>query len=60
MLAPALVGVSLGPGTHDVVFRYIGFRWYPELWAIGFLGLGGAFWVGRRWAARAGRAPGRN
>ena len=30
MLAPALVGVSLGPGTHDVVFRYIGFRWYPR------------------------------
>ncbi len=60
ILAPALVGVNLGPGTHDVVFRYIGFRWYPELWAIGLLGLGGAFWVGRRWSVRAGRAPGRN
>ena len=49
MLAPALVGVNLGPGTHRVVFRYTGFRWYPELWVLGLLGLGVAFWVGRRW-----------
>jgi Bacterial membrane protein YfhO len=51
MLAPALVGVQLGPGPHQVVFRYIGFRWYPELWAVGLLALAGAFWVGRRWHA---------
>jgi hypothetical protein len=41
MLAPALVGVSLGPGRHDVVFRYEGFGWYPELWLLGALGLVG-------------------
>ena len=50
MLAPALVGVQLGPGQHHVVFRYVGFRWYPELWALGLAGLAGAFWVGRRWS----------
>jgi Bacterial membrane protein YfhO len=52
MLAPAVVGVNLAPGTHRVVFRYIGFRWYPELWAFGLLGLAGAFWAGRRWTRR--------
>jgi Bacterial membrane protein YfhO len=49
MLAPALVGVPLSPGEHHVVFRYIGFRWYPELAALGVFGLAGAFWLGRRW-----------
>ena len=49
MLAPALIGIPLGPGQQHVVFRYIGFRWYPELWALGLLGLAGAFWAGRRW-----------
>jgi len=37
MLAPALVGVALSGGTHDVVFRYEGFGWYPELWGLGLL-----------------------
>jgi Bacterial membrane protein YfhO len=49
MLAPAVIGVQLTAGAHHVVFRYIGFRWYPELWALGVLGLAGAFWAGRRW-----------
>jgi len=31
MLAPALVGVHLGPGTHLVVFTYAGFDYYPLL-----------------------------
>ncbi len=31
MLAPALLGVKVGVGRHLVVFRYIGFRWYPLL-----------------------------
>ncbi|MGA3219671.1 MAG: YfhO family protein [Acidimicrobiales bacterium] len=48
MLAPALVGVDLGPGTHDVVFRYEGFAWYPELWALGLLGLVGMGMAGYR------------
>lgn len=49
MLAPALVGVKLAPGRHYIVFRYIGFRWYPELWVCGLLSLVGAFLLGRRW-----------
>jgi hypothetical protein len=48
MLAPALVGVDLGPGTHDVVFRYEGFAWYPELWALGLLGVVGMGLAGYR------------
>ena len=31
MVAPALVGVSVGPGTHRVVFRYQGFSSYLPL-----------------------------
>jgi hypothetical protein len=31
MLAPAIVGVSISPGAHTVVFRYVGYRYYPEL-----------------------------
>jgi hypothetical protein len=48
MLAPALVGVDLGPGTHNVVFRYQGFAWYPELWLFGLLGLLGMGLAGYR------------
>ena len=48
MLAPALVGVDLGPGTHDVVLRYQGFGWYPELWALGSVGLAGMGMTGYR------------
>ena len=48
MLAPALVGVDLGPGTHNVIFRYQGFGWYPELWALGLLALGGMGMTGYR------------
>jgi hypothetical protein len=52
MLAPALVGIRLGAGVHHVVFRYVGFRWYPELWALGLAGLAAAFWAGRRLSGR--------
>jgi uncharacterized membrane protein YfhO len=31
MVAPALVAVTVPPGTHQVVFRYQGFGGYPEL-----------------------------
>jgi Bacterial membrane protein YfhO len=48
MLAPALVGVQLTPGRHDVVLRYIGFGWYPELWVAGLLSLA-VLWAGGRW-----------
>jgi len=49
MLAPALVGVNLAPGRHDIVFRYTGFQWYPELWGFGLLSVAGMFLLGRRW-----------
>jgi hypothetical protein len=49
MLAPALVGVKLGPGRHHVVLRYVGFGWYPELWLEGFLVLVALCALGRRW-----------
>ena len=48
MLAPALLGIDLGPGRHEVVFRYQGFVWYPELWALGALGLVGLGMVGHK------------
>jgi hypothetical protein len=34
MLAPALVGVTVPPGTHYISFRYAGFGGYPELLAL--------------------------
>jgi len=42
MLAPALVGVPVGPGYHRVALVYHGFGWYPELAAAGALGVVGA------------------
>jgi hypothetical protein len=61
MVAPALVAVTVPPGTHQVVFRYHGFAAYPELLALALLSLlavareTGGFRLPR--AARA--APGR-
>ena len=37
MVAPALVGVTVPSGTHQVVFRYHGFAAYPELLALALL-----------------------
>lgn len=39
MVAPALVGVAVGAGTHTVTFRYVGFRWYGELFALALAAL---------------------
>jgi hypothetical protein len=49
MVAPALVGVVVPPGTHAVAFRYQGFTWYPEL--VGVCAL--ALWVLRRLDTRS-------
>jgi hypothetical protein len=49
MLAPALIGVNLAAGRQYVVFRYSGFKWYPELWAFGILSVAGTFLLCRRW-----------
>jgi Bacterial membrane protein YfhO len=34
MIAPALVGVAVGPGVHRVTFRYDGFASYGALWIL--------------------------
>ena len=39
MVTPALVAVTVPPGTHQVVFRYHGFAAYPELFALALLSL---------------------
>ncbi|HLI44504.1 MAG TPA: hypothetical protein VKU92_08540 [Acidimicrobiales bacterium] len=40
MIAPALVGVRVGPGLHEVRFSFEGFGWYPELAATSGVSLG--------------------
>lgn len=35
MIAPALIGVMVGPGTHDLTFRYVGYSHYLVLLALG-------------------------
>lgn len=42
MVAPALVAVTVPPGTHRIAFRYHGFGGYPELFALAVLDLLGA------------------
>jgi hypothetical protein len=37
MVVPAIVGVTVGPGTHSITFVYRAYRWYPELIAISLL-----------------------
>jgi Bacterial membrane protein YfhO len=51
MVAPALVGVVVGPGVHTVVFSYGGFGWYPTLFVLAllvFVGLAAGPFVWRR------------
>jgi len=48
MLAPALVGVAVGTGTHRVEFTYQGFAYYPELLLLAGLVLVALFLVTRR------------
>ncbi len=52
MMAPALLGVVLGPGTHSVRFVFVGFQWYLELWLAGAGTLAVLYWYGRRRAPR--------
>lgn len=37
MVAPALVGVTISPGSHLVVFQYKGYSSYPLLFIVAFL-----------------------
>jgi hypothetical protein len=39
MVAPALVGVDVPAGTDHVAFRFFGYRYYPELFALSGLTL---------------------
>lgn len=58
MVAPALVGVRVPPGTHRVVFTYRGYGSYPLLFAVAVVtlvavGAGPALWRRRGRAAAA-------
>jgi hypothetical protein len=54
MISPALVGVRVGPGTHIVTFRYTGFGYYGELFAIAVAALLAAALLDRRTRRAAG------
>lgn len=58
MVAPALVGVRIGSGTHTVRFVYRGFPDYPEMLGLGALGfLALVIIERRRRGAGRGTAP---
>ena len=51
MVAPALVGVVVGPGTHTVAFRYGGYGSYDALFVLAllvFAVMAVASWLARR------------
>jgi hypothetical protein len=57
MIAPAYVGVRVGPGTHVVRFQYQALTYYPELFALALLtlaglGLGPSIWRRRERSRR--------
>jgi len=60
MVAPALIGVTVAPGEHSVVFQFNGYSSYPTLFVIGFLtillfGVSATLW--RRLTRRLRRNP---
>jgi hypothetical protein len=57
MVAPALVGVPVGPGAHRIAFRYNGFGSYDELWVLGALALITAAVAPLLWRRRRGSRP---
>jgi hypothetical protein len=60
MVAPALVAVTVPPGSHNIAFQYRGFGWYPELLALAAVALAAAALTARRWRRpRLGRAGNR-
>ncbi len=61
MVAPALVGVTVSPGFHTVVFTYVGYSYYPLLFGVALVtlvgvGIGWIRW--RRALARLTRRKG--
>lgn len=60
MVAPALVGVRVGPGKHRVQFAYVGYRSYPLLFGLGWAALAGlAIGSYLRWPKRAAGLAGK-
>ncbi|HEV3212943.1 MAG TPA: YfhO family protein [Acidimicrobiales bacterium] len=62
MIAPALLGVTVAPGTHTVVFTYRGYGSYALLFGIALatlvgIGVGPIVWRRRHRVGRRGRAP---
>jgi Gpi18-like mannosyltransferase len=54
MMAPSLVGVTIGPGTHEIAFRYRSYGNYLLLFGIGLLALLALVVLGAR-TARGGK-----
>jgi hypothetical protein len=54
MIAPALVGVTVAPGRHRVLFAYASFPWYGLLFLVAFLAVVGLA-IGEQVARRATR-----
>ena len=52
MVAPALVGVRVGPGVHTVSFIYRGFPDYSQLLILGAVAFVALVVVDRRWRTR--------
>jgi hypothetical protein len=59
MVAPAMAGVMVPPGTHHIAFRYTGFSGYPELLALAVLDLLAVAVASRRKERRAATRHGR-
>ena len=48
MLAPGVVGIPVGAGTHRVELAYAAYPYYLELWLVGLAAILGLWWWGRR------------
>ena len=48
MLAPGVVGIPVGSGTHRVELAYAAYPYYLELWLVGLAAILGLWWWGRR------------
>jgi Bacterial membrane protein YfhO len=57
MVAPALVGVRIGPGGHTVRFTYAGFPDYAQLLIFGGIALFGLVIIERRRGGTSARTP---
>jgi Bacterial membrane protein YfhO len=58
MLSPAVVGVTVGPGLHRIVFPYAGYRHYKLLFGLALIGLASALAVSRGIPSRRFKRPG--